>query len=163
MNSSGSAPAMRRFVENLRDAPGHFAASLLRSGRPTTDRSRSSFVFGNLFLHLHAVRVHLWTLRWRTTLGLGIVSLSAFLLTLATGILLMFYYKPYPEAAYASIKDIHFVVPTGQFIRNIHRWAAQVMVLVVLLHMARVFYTASYRAPRAFNWVAGMGLLVVTL
>jgi quinol-cytochrome oxidoreductase complex cytochrome b subunit len=135
----------------------------VRSGPPTTDRSRSSFVFGNLFLHLHAVRVHLWTLRWATTWGLGIMALSAFLLTLATGILLMFYYKPYPEVAYWSIKDIHFVVPTGQFIRNIHRWAAQVMVATVLLHMTRVFFTASYRAPREFNWVIGMGLLVVTL
>jgi quinol-cytochrome oxidoreductase complex cytochrome b subunit len=91
------------------------------------------------------------------------MALSAFLLTLATGILLMFYYKPYPEVAYWSIKDIHFVVPTGQFIRNIHRWAAQVMVVAVLLHMTRVFFTASYRAPREFNWVIGMGLLVVTL
>ncbi|HVO24907.1 MAG TPA: cytochrome b N-terminal domain-containing protein [Candidatus Margulisiibacteriota bacterium] len=158
-----SAPAMRRFVENLRDAPGHFAASLLRSGRPTTDRSRSSFVFGNLFLHLHSVRVHRWTLRWATTWGLGIMAASGFLLTLATGILLMFYYKPYPDVAYESIKDIHFVVPTGQFIRNIHRWAAQLMVVAVLLHMARVFYTAAYRAPREYNWVIGMGLLVVTL
>ena len=75
----------------------------------------------------------------------------------------MFYYKPYPDVAYDSIKDIHFVVPTGQFIRNIHRWAAQLMVVTVLLHMARVFYTAAYRAPREYNWVIGMGLLVVTL
>ena len=75
----------------------------------------------------------------------------------------MFYYKPYPDVAYESIKDIHFVVPTGRFIRNIHRWAAQLMVVAVLLHMARVFYTAAYRKPREFNWVIGMGLLVVTL
>ena len=75
----------------------------------------------------------------------------------------MFYYKPYPDVAYDSIKDIHFVVPTGRFIRNIHRWAANVMVVAVLLHMARVFYTAAYRKPREFNWLIGMGLLVVTL
>jgi len=75
----------------------------------------------------------------------------------------MFYYKPYPAVAYDSIKDIHFVVPTGQFMRNIHRWAAQVMVVAVILHMARVFYTAAYRAPREYNWVMGMLLLVVTL
>jgi quinol-cytochrome oxidoreductase complex cytochrome b subunit len=75
----------------------------------------------------------------------------------------MFYYKPYPEAAYQSIKDIHFVVPTGRFIRNAHRWAANVMVVTVILHMARAFYTASYRRPREFNWLIGMGLLVTTL
>jgi quinol-cytochrome oxidoreductase complex cytochrome b subunit len=157
------SPAMRRFVGNLRDVPRHFATSLVRGGAPRTDRSRSSFVFGNLFLHLHSVRVHRWTLRWATTWGLGILSASAFLLTLATGVLLMFYYKPYPDVAYESIKDIHFVVPTGQFIRNIHRWAAHLMVVGVFLHMARVFYTAAYRAPREFNWVIGMALLVVTL
>jgi quinol-cytochrome oxidoreductase complex cytochrome b subunit len=156
-------PALRRFLANVRTAPTRVRASVVRSGPPRTDRGRSSFVFGNLFLHLHSVRVHLWTLRWATTWGLGIMALSAFLLTLATGILLMFYYKPYPEVAYWSIKDIHFVVPTGQFIRNIHRWAAQLMVVAVLLHMTRVFFTASYRAPREFNWVIGMGLLVVTL
>jgi quinol-cytochrome oxidoreductase complex cytochrome b subunit len=91
------------------------------------------------------------------------MATASFLLTLVTGILLMFYYKPYPDVAYESIKDIHFVVPTGQFIRNIHRWAAQVMVVAAFAHMARVFYTAAYRAPREWNWVMGMGLLVVTL
>jgi quinol-cytochrome oxidoreductase complex cytochrome b subunit len=166
MSSAGSAPlpsAMRRFTRNLAALPRTFMASAARSGAPASDRSRSSFIFNNLFLHLHAVRVHRWTLRWATTWGLGIMALSAFLITLGTGILLMFYYKPYPEVAYSSIKDIHFVVPTGQFIRNLHRWAAQVMVVAVFLHMARVFYTAAYRAPREYNWVIGMGLLVVTL
>jgi quinol-cytochrome oxidoreductase complex cytochrome b subunit len=154
---------MQCFAANLRAVPAEVRRSIVRTGKPTTDRSRSSFVFGNLFLHLHAVRAHLWTFRWSTTWGLGIMALSAFLVTLGTGLLLMFYYKPYPEAAYWSIKDIHFVVPTGKFIRNIHRWAAHVMVVAVFLHMARVFYTAAYRAPRELNWVIGMGLLVVTL
>jgi quinol-cytochrome oxidoreductase complex cytochrome b subunit len=163
MSSAAPAPAMRRFLGNLRAVPSQLKASMVRSGTPNSDRSRSSFVFSNLFLHLHAVRVHRWTLRWATTWGLGIMAASAFFITLGTGILLMFYYKPYPEVAYASIKDIHFVVPTGQFIRNIHRWAAQLMVVAVLLHMARVFYTAAYRAPREYNWVMGMGRLVVTL
>ncbi len=158
-----SASALQRFADNVRELPRRFGDSVFRSGQPTSDRSRSSFVFGNVFLHLHSVRVHRWTLRWATTWGLGIIAASAFFLTLGTGILLMFYYKPYPEVAYASIKDIHFVVPTGQFIRNIHRWAAQLMVLTVFLHMARVFYTAAYRPPREFNWVIGMLLLVVTL
>ena len=61
------------------------------------------------------------------------------------------------------MKDIHFVVPTGRFIRNIHRWSANVMVVAVFLHMARVFYTAAYRKPREFNWIIGMLLLAVTL
>jgi quinol-cytochrome oxidoreductase complex cytochrome b subunit len=154
---------LARFAENLRTVPARVRESIVRTGKPVTDRGRSSFVFGNLFLHLHSVRAHRWTLRWSTTWGLGIMALSGFLVTLATGILLMFYYKPYPDVAYWSIKDIHFVVPTGKLIRNLHRWAAQLMVVAVFAHMARVFYTASYRAPREFNWVMGMGLLVVTL
>jgi quinol-cytochrome oxidoreductase complex cytochrome b subunit len=155
--------AIDRFVANLRAVPGNLRDSLVRGGAPKTDRTRSSFVFGNVFLHLHAARTHRWSLKWSATMGLGIMSTAAFLITLITGVLLMFYYKPYPDVAYDSIKDIHFVVPTGRFIRNIHRWAANVMVVAVLLHMTRVFFTGAYRKPREFNWLVGMGLLVVTL
>ncbi|MEW5978820.1 MAG: cytochrome b N-terminal domain-containing protein [Acidobacteriota bacterium] len=155
--------ALRQFWDNLCAAPRRVLETAFRSGSPTTDRTRSTFVFGNVFLHLHPVRTHRWSLRWTATLGLGIASAAAFFITLVTGVLLMFYYKPYPEAAYLSIKDIHFVVPTGRFIRNIHRWAANVMVVTVILHMARAFFTASYRKPREFNWLVGMGLLVTTL
>ena len=160
---AASRKALHRFLDNLREAPRRFYESAVRGGAPRTDRTRSTFVFGNLFLHLHAVRTHRWSLRWRSTWGLGIAAMAAFLITLITGVLLMFYYKPYPDAAYLSIKDIHFVVPTGRFIRNIHRWAANLMVVVVLLHMALAFYTAAYRAPREFNWLIGMALLVTTL
>ena len=155
--------ALEEFKSNLRAAPRRIAETAFRSGSPGTDRTRSTFVFGNVFLHLHSARTHRWSLRWATTAGLGIASTAAFLITLVTGVMLMFYYKPYPDAAYQSIKDIHFVVPTGRFIRNIHRWAANVMVVAVILHMARAFYTAAYRRPREFNWLIGMGLLVTTL
>jgi quinol-cytochrome oxidoreductase complex cytochrome b subunit len=157
------AGALGRFWRNLREAPRRFRETMFRGGTPRSDRGRSNFVFGNVYLHLHSVRTHRWSLRWATTWGLGIVTLSAFVIAFVTGVLLMFYYKPYPDAAYESIKDIHFVVPTGRFLRNIHRWSANVMVVGVLLHMARVFYTAAYRAPREFNWVIGMLLLAVTL
>ena len=164
MSVGTAAPqGLRTFWENLRRAPERFRASMFRGGAPTSDRTRSSFVFGNVFLHLHAVRTHRWSLRWAATWGLGIASLAAFLLTVITGVLLMFYYKPYPSVAYDSMKYIHFVVPTGRFIRNIHRWAGNVMVVTVILHMARVFFTAAYRAPREYNWVIGLILLVVTL
>lgn len=156
-------PPADGFYDNLRRAPERLWRSIFRTGTPTTDRTRSEFVFGNVFLHLHPTRTHRWSLRWSTTWGLGVAAGAAFLITLVTGVLLMFYYKPYPDAAYLSIKDIHFVVPTGRFIRNIHRWAANVMVIAVILHMARTFYTGAYRKPREFNWLVGLGLLVVTL
>jgi len=161
--TTASPPGLRVFWDNLRHAPGRFRDAMFRGGPPRTDRTRSSFVFGNVFLHLHAVRTHRWSLRWAATWGLGVAALTAFLLTVVTGVLLMFYYKPYPSVAYDSMKDIHFVVPTGRFIRNIHRWAGNLMVVTVILHMARVFFTAAYRAPREFNWVIGLTLLVVTL
>jgi quinol-cytochrome oxidoreductase complex cytochrome b subunit len=61
------------------------------------------------------------------------------------------------------MKDLQFAVPFGVFLRNVHRWSAQAMVLMVILHMARVFYTGSYKKPREFNWAIGVGLLALTL
>ena len=75
----------------------------------------------------------------------------------------MFYYIPSVERAYPSMKAIQLSVPLGQFTRNMHRWAAHAMVLVVILHMTRVFYTGAYKAPREFNWCVGVILLLLTL
>jgi quinol-cytochrome oxidoreductase complex cytochrome b subunit len=162
MGSDGPG-GLAGFLANLRALPGTFRRSVLRHGAPVSDRSRSQAIFSNVFLHLHATRTHIRSLRFTTTLAMGIASLSFFLILVVTGILLMVYYKPSVDQAYASIKDIHFVVPTGRVIRNVHRWAAHLMVITVLIHMARVFFTASYKRPREFNWVVGMILLVVTL
>jgi quinol-cytochrome oxidoreductase complex cytochrome b subunit len=130
---------------------------------PESEREESQATFHNLFLHIHSVRVHVRTLSPTLTFGLGLMAAGTFLITVVTGLLLMVYYKPSTDLAYQSIKDIHFTVYTGRFIRNIHRWAAQLMVLTVLLHMARVFFTGSYKKPREFNWLVGLGLLVMTL
>lgn len=137
--------------------------SIFRHGRPVTDRSRSQAVFTNLFLHLHPTRTHVRTLRPSTTLGLGTISFSLFVVLAVTGVLLMLYFKPSVELAYGSVKDIHYVVPLGRIMRNVHRWAAHLMVAAVFLHMFRVFYTAAYTRPREFNWLVGLALLVLTL
>lgn len=75
----------------------------------------------------------------------------------------MFYYVPSVERAYETMKLIQLAVPLGQFTRNMHRWSAHGMVLAVILHMARVFYTGGYKPPREFNWVIGIFLLLLTL
>ena len=80
-----------------------------------------------------------------------------------TGLALMLYYVPYPPEAYRSMKDLQFVVTFGIVLRNMHRWSAHAMVVVVFLHMCRVFLTGSYKAPREFNWVVGVVLLLLTL
>ena len=156
--------ATREFVHNLRALPRTVKEACFRLGKtPESEREESQATFHNLFLHIHSVRVHLRTLSPSLTCGLGLITTASFVITLITGVLLMVYYKPSTDLAYQSIKDIHFTVSTGRFIRNIHRWAAQLMVLAVLLHMARVFFTASYKKPREFNWLVGLGLLVITL
>jgi quinol-cytochrome oxidoreductase complex cytochrome b subunit len=151
------------FVTNLKELPRLISASVFRGGSKESDRGRSQAIFANFFLHIHATKSHVSTLRLRTTFGLGVAAFSMFLILLGTGILLMVYYAPSTELAYQSIKDIHYVVPTGRLIRNIHRWGAHLMVGIVLLHMCRVFYASGYKAPREFNWVLGMALFVVTL
>jgi quinol-cytochrome oxidoreductase complex cytochrome b subunit len=156
-------PEERSFRDNLRHLWRNFLAAVFRTGRPTSDRARTQKVFGNFLFHIHSTRVHLNSLRFATTLGLGVAALASFVIATVTGILLMIYYTPSTELAYNSVKDIHYIVPTGRFIRNLHRWSAHVMVITVILHAVRVFLTASYKKPREFNWLIGLGLLVVTL
>jgi cytochrome b6 len=94
---------------------------------------------------------------------LGTLSLGCFLILVVTGILLMLYYHPSVPQAYADMKDLQFVVSAGVFLRNLHRWSAHAMVLLVFAHMFKVFYRGAYRPPREFNWVIGVVLLMVTL
>ncbi len=158
-----SSTGFETFTRNIRNLPRNLKESLFRHGSTASDRGRSQAVFSNLFLHVHATRTHKRTLRFNTTMAMGIASLALFLILTGTGILLMVYYKPGIDQAYDSIKDIHYVIPTGRFIRNIHRWAAHLMVVTVILHLCRVFYTASYKKPREFNWLLGLGLFIITL
>jgi len=75
----------------------------------------------------------------------------------------MIYYKPDTARAYFSIKDLMFVIPSGRFVRNIHRWAGHLMIIVAFLHMARVFYTGAYKRGQTFNWNIGIILFLLTL
>ena len=75
----------------------------------------------------------------------------------------MLYYHPSVPQAYADMKDLQFVVSSGVFLRNLHRWSAHAMVFLVFAHMFKVFYRGAYRPPREFNWVIGVILLLITL
>lgn len=161
--ADGKAGPLREFGRNLATTPREFRDSLVRHGKATSDRARSQVIFTNFFLHILPVRTHVHSIKAATTLGLGVATLVLFILLCVTGVLLMVYYKPSVDQAYASMLDIIHVVPTGRLIRNVHRWAAHAMVACVMLHMARAFYTSAYKKPRQFNWVVGMGLFVVTL
>jgi menaquinol-cytochrome c reductase cytochrome b subunit len=88
-------------------------------------------------------------------------------LQLVTGIFLSFYFVPdatgSPAPAYQSVNYIMNSVFLGWLVRGTHFWAANLLVVMIVLHMARVFWTGSYRAPRELNWMVGILLLFVVL
>lgn len=137
--------------------------SIFRHGWPNNPLDRSLVMTSNIFLHLHPVKVSRRSLQWTYSFGLGIISAILFGVLIWTGLLLMFFYVPSVERAYITMKEIQLAVPLGQFTRNMHRWAAHAMVLSVILHMVRVFYTGAYKPPREFNWIIGVLLLLLTL
>ncbi|TXH24153.1 MAG: DUF4405 domain-containing protein [Elusimicrobia bacterium] len=128
-----------------------------------TSRDRAQHILGNVWLHLHPARIRQRAVRFTYTWGLGGLSFGLFMILTLTGLLLMFYYRPSVELAYRDIKDLEFAVSLGMFLRNLHRWSAHSMVLLVILHMVRVFLTGAYKTPREFNWGIGVVLLIVTL
>jgi quinol-cytochrome oxidoreductase complex cytochrome b subunit len=149
-------------VGNLKDIKTSFLGSFMRHDLPISDRGRSSIFSNNFFLHIMGSRVHINTLRPTYTLGLGLIALFLLLITFVSGVVLMVYYHPSVDNAYNSIKDINSVISGGRLFRNVHKWAGEGMIIFVLLHMARVFYTNSYKKGREFNWLIGLLLLVLT-
>ncbi len=137
--------------------------SIFRRGPAITNRTRSLAVFGNLLLHWLPVKVREKSLRVRAAYYLGSLSLLLFVVLVVTGVLLMFYYVPATPTAYYDMKDLRFVVSNGVLLRNLHRVAAHLMVLMVFLHMVHVFYRGGYKPPHEFNWVVGIVLLLLTL
>ncbi len=137
--------------------------SIFRRGPALTNRTRSLAIFGNLFLHFLPVKVREKSLRARATYYLGSVSFLLFIVLTVTGVLLMFYYHPAVPHAYRDMKDLRFAVSNGVFLRNLHRLAAHLMVLLVFAHMFHVFYRGGYKPPHEFNWVVGVVLLLLTL
>jgi len=93
----------------------------------------------------------------------GGITFTLFMVQLMTGLLLSVHYTPSEAEAYASIQRLDQTVPLGRVLRSTHHWAANLMVVMVLLHMLRVFVTGSYKNPRELNWVAGAMLLLLTL
>lgn len=102
-----------------------------------------------------------YALRWWYCLG-GITAVL-FVTQAVTGIMLAFYYKPTPDAAFASIQYIENQVRFGSAIRMVHHWAANGMIVMCIAHMLRVFIMGAFKPPRELNWVSGVVLLLITL
>jgi len=137
--------------------------SIFRLANKDSPRNRARAISGNVFLHLHPVKVRESAIKYKFTWGMGGITFLLFVILFVTGVFLMFYYTPSTSQAYWDIKDLEFQVSFGLFLRNLHRWSAHLMVITVMLHMFRVFMTGSYKPPRQFNWVIGVVLLVLTL
>ncbi len=94
---------------------------------------------------------------------LGGMALFLFLVQVATGILLLLYYRPSASEAFESVQYMMAEVPFGWLIRSIHAWGANLFVAVVFLHLVSVFFLKAYRAPREMTWISGVVLLFLTL
>src|SRR5215469_4755250 len=148
-------------LANLRE--NRIWRSIFRSGFGNTNLHRALAIQQNVFLHLASVKVRKRSLTFRLTWFLGTLSVGTFAILVVTGIPLMLYYHPSVPQAYTDMNDLRFVVSAGLFLRNLHRWSAHAMVLLVFAHMFKVFYRGAYRPPREFNWVIGIVLLLITL
>src|SRR5256712_6991797 len=94
---------------------------------------------------------------------LGSATLTAFLVQLVTGVILAMYYKPDPNSAHAAIERIQHDVTLGWLVRGMHKWGASVFIILMFLHMGRVFLFGAYKYPRELNWIIGVLLLATGL
>ncbi|HXH61488.1 MAG TPA: cytochrome b N-terminal domain-containing protein [Fimbriimonadaceae bacterium] len=136
--------------------------SIFTKPYPRTDRERSEIAITSFWFHLHPSKIKAQAIKFNCTYCLGGLSAALFLILTVTGVLLMFYYVPSVERAHADMVDLQTAISLGKIVRNVHRWGAHAMVVVVFLHMIRVFVSKAYKHPREFNWVVGVILLVLT-
>ncbi len=143
--------------------PGRLWKSIGPSPLPEDDRGRMRMVVDNLVLHLHPAKVPVRTLSWTYTWGLG--GLSALLITMLalTGVMLQMNYTPSPPQAYLDVLALRSNTWFGDLLRNVHHWSANLLVIVAVLHLLRVFFTGAHRPPREINWIFGLLMLLLVL
>ncbi len=118
--------------------------------------------FGDFFSHLvekKQVPRHRHTLWYY----LGGMTLFLYLIQVATGILLLLYYRPSPGEAFESVQFIMTKVSFGWLIRGLHAWAANLLILTAMLHMFSTYFLKAYRPPRELTWVSGCLLFFLFL
>jgi cytochrome b6 len=137
--------------------------SIFRVKHDDKPRSRALGILSNVFLHLHPSKINRDAVAYNFTWGMGGITFYLFIVLTFTGALLMFYYHPTKIQAFRDILYLEHDVPFGKLLRNMHRWAAHLMIITVWLHMFRVFLTGSYKKPREFNWSVGVILMLLTM
>ena len=151
----------KKWKSNFFETP--FWRSIFRHKVDETPRNRSLAVLSNVFLHLQPAKLNRDAVRYSFCWGMGGITFYLFIVLTFTGVALMFYYHPDKANAFRDMLYIKNDVPFGNFMRNMHRWAAHSMIITTWLHQMRVFMTGSYKPPREFNWVVGVILLLLTL
>jgi len=117
----------------------------------------------NFFLHLHPLRIDTRAIQFNRTFGLGGIAALLIVVLFFTGLLLKFIYVPSARGAYDSILFLQQEVIFGSFLRNLHHWSAMLLVVVVFLHLVRVFYSQSIFQERRKNWLYGLLLLFLVV
>jgi len=163
---------MNELIEQAKDFGNKLYYSVFRHRFDNTGLTKSKIMFSNVLLHIQPVKIHKRSIKFKTTMGLGLITFYLFLILAVTGVVLMFHYVPStaigPDGlpdAYSRMLNLRSNVFWGGFLRNMHRWAAHGMVAFVALHMLRVYLAGAHRGGREFNWVIGciLGLLTVFL
>ena len=121
------------------------------------------YLFNSLLLHFRPKTVPRRTLKFTLTWGLGGMAVVLVGMLFVTGLMLKFTYQPVPDQSYASILQLQDTVLFGRLIRNIHHWSGNALLLVVFLHLLRVFFSGAFHPPRQFNWVLGLVMFLLAL
>jgi quinol-cytochrome oxidoreductase complex cytochrome b subunit len=120
-------------------------------------------VVDSLVLHLHPTKVIVTSMNWTYSWGLGGLAAMLMAILALTGVVLQNNYTPAAPQAYLDILEINSNVWFGELIRNLHHWSANLLIVVAVLHLIRVFVTGAYRPPRELNWLIGVAMLLLTL
>ena len=127
------------------------------------DRQRYRRLFNSLALHFRPRAVPERTLQFSLTWGLGGMAVVLVAVLFASGLMMKLVYQPVPDRAYASIIYLQNTVVFGQLIRNLHHWSGNALLLIVFLHLLRVFFSGAFHAPRQFNWIIGLLMFLLVL
>jgi quinol-cytochrome oxidoreductase complex cytochrome b subunit len=119
--------------------------------------------FVGILLHLHPQSIKEEALVFNRTFGLGGMAAMLIVIQFITGIMLRFYYEPFPQKAYDSILILQNNVLFGQLIRNIHHWCGVFLVIIAFLHLLRVFFTGGFQSSRKINWLIGLVLFILII
>lgn len=137
--------------------------SALRGEPPPRPNPRAKPHTEGFILHIRPAYYHKDVTGIYPSFRLGWLAFYFFMVETITGLFLMIFYTPSPNAAYTNMLNILSNVPLGRLMRDIHRVGAEAMVAIVALHMLRTFITGNYKKPRQFTWATGVILLLFTI